>query len=146
MFNISKCLQMWTPVILFDALQSNKTSKLELSANNGITTLKEALSNANQYKGKCFLLKCLPRPLLIWSWRACHELWALLLQLCPAEYTLWDLVHLFADDKIILRTCMHMHRKARVGFLILREDVFQKTSPDQICTHYFISVQPLLRA
>lgn len=67
-------------------------------------------------------------------------------QLCPAEYTLWDLVHLFADDKIILRMCMHMHRKARVGFLMLREDIFQKTIPDQIGTHYFISVQPLLRA
>lgn len=59
-----------------------------------------------QYKGKCFLLKYLPRPLLIQSYRACHELWALLLQLCPAEYALWELVHLFADDKITLRTCM----------------------------------------
>lgn len=41
---------------------------------------------------------------------------------------------------------MHVHRKARFGFLILREDVFQKTSPDQVCTHYFVSMEPLLRA
>lgn len=38
---------MWAAVIVFDALQSNKTAKLELSADNGVTTLREALSNAN---------------------------------------------------------------------------------------------------
>lgn len=36
---------MWAVFIVFDALLSNKTSKLELSANNGNTASKEALSN-----------------------------------------------------------------------------------------------------
>lgn len=62
------------------------------------------------------------------------------------SYALWELVPLFADDKTTLRTCMHVHRKARVGFLMLREDIFQKTNPDQVCTHYFVSMRPLLRA
>lgn len=38
---------MWAAVTVFDALKSSKTAKLELSADNGITTLREALSNAN---------------------------------------------------------------------------------------------------
>lgn len=38
---------MWTAVILFDILQSDKRAKLELSADRGITTLREALSNDN---------------------------------------------------------------------------------------------------
>ena len=68
------------------------------------------------------------------------------MQLCPAEYVLRELVHLFADDKITLRTCVHVYREARVGFLMLREDVFQKANPDEVCTRYFTGVLPLLRS
>lgn len=45
---------MWAAVIVFDALQSNKTAKLELSADNGITALREALSNANTRENVSF--------------------------------------------------------------------------------------------
>lgn len=45
---------MWAAVIVFDALQSNKRSKLELSAVNGITTLKEAFSNVNTKENVSF--------------------------------------------------------------------------------------------
>lgn len=41
---------------------------------------------------------------------------------------------------------MHLHREARVGFLMLREDVFQKANPDQVRACCLVGVLPLLRS
>lgn len=67
-------------------------------------------------------------------------------ELCPAECVLWESVHIFVDDKITVRTYMYLHKEARIGFLMLREDFFQKTKSDQVGTCYFTGVLPLLRS